>query len=434
MAKKKKSAQEIARKNEIGRALTSLGMTKRHYGWSELCTYANLECRQLTGSELVRALSVHPKLKNGLARAAKGEFIPLPAIELKKLSAKQKVNMVWTEKIRSMPLQTPGKRRNPATELAWEKARIRTNAQASAPKYKPTIPPHLLSAEIKAELYSLQTSQDEYKPTIIPHQVAAEIKTGLPGVQSTQTENPKRYDTVGLAIAPKAMLDKNGIEEFLRMHVPASQQREAALYIHKHQHEASTAIELAQRYLDELAEQQSIREAEAEKLADVVPELVADDPIIMPPEVVAVVVEEKPAPAPAPQLGQPAKLHSDRTAQRTVEQRDATAHNQFVEWVWENFAGRCAVTGWRNGYRLQAAHIEPATSGNFSADNGLLLTPSMHDLMDHGLMAVNPVTMTVHFAPGVELGAMFEGKLIVPKLWPLNVSALEKRWEGRKFS
>lgn len=396
--KPKPSVRDKERKKMIRGVLENLGMTPRHYGWGEMFIYARTVGLNMNAADLHFAFKSHPAVQNGLARAAKGDLIPLPPANLKKLEANQKANISWQEKIRAMPMQTPGVRKNPVTEAAWENARKRGTFQANTTTFTPTVP---------------------------PRQVAADYKTGLDGLQSTQMENPKRYDVVGVSQYPKAMLDKNGLSEFIRKHVPASQRRDIELYIHKHQHEASTGIELAQRYLDEVAERKVIREAEAIKLTAVVPELVADESIIMPTEVM--VVEEKPT------LGQPIKLHSSCRVMRTVEQRDTTAHTQFVEWVWANFADRCAVTGWQNGERLQAAHIEPAISGNFSADNGLLLTPTMHDLMDAGLMAVNPETITVHFAPGIELGAMFEGKVIKPKLWPLNKVALAKRWEKRKF-
>lgn len=398
--KPKPNVRDKERKKVIQGVLKNLGMTPRHYGWSEMFTYARTVGLNMNAADLHFAFKSHPTVQNGLARAAKGDLIPLPTAELKRLGAKQKANMTWEQTIRAMPMQTPGARKNPVTEAAWENARNRGR---------------------------LQRSRTASTSTVIPRQVTADDKTGLDGQQSMQMENPKRYDVVGISPHPRAMLDKNGLTEFIRKYVPASQQRDLAFYIHKHQHEASTTIELAQRYLDVVAERQIIREAEAIKLSDVGPGLVNDESIIMPTEVVAEVLEEKRT------LNQPLKLHSSRTATRIVEQRDTTAHLQFVEWVWANFADRCAVTGWKNGERLQAAHIEPATSGNFSADNGLLLTPTMHDLMDAGLMAVNPETITVHFAPGIELGVMFEGKVIKPKLWPLNKVALAKRWEKRKF-
>ncbi|EAC1558162.1 HNH endonuclease [Escherichia coli] len=397
-----------ARKKEIRAALTSVGMTPQHDGWADLFMYAYTDGSNLNGLQLAKALSVHPTLINGLSRGIKlkpekalsKKRPSKPTLADKRREAKQKVNMGWEALIRTMPMQKPGARKNPETEALWENARRRGTSQASTPAFT---------------------------PTIIPRKVSAQINTELPGLQSTQMETPKRYDSVSMTSKVTTKLDNRVLQDFLAKHIPASQRRDVELYIHKHQHEATTTIELVQRYLDDQEEKQIIREAE--KLADVVPELVADDRIIMSQEVVVVVEEEKPAPA----LGQPVKLHSTQTAQRIVEQRDTTAHMQFVEWVWNNFAGRCAVTGWQNGERLQAAHIEPATSGNFSADNGLLLTPTIHDLLDAELMAVNPETMTVHFAPGIELGAMFEGKVIEPKLWPLNMAALVKRWKERKF-
>jgi hypothetical protein len=86
--------------------------------------------------------------------------------------------------------------------------------------------------------------------------------------------------------------------------------------------------------------------------------------------------------------------------ERFVTQRSGAAQTKFKNLLVENFAGRCAVTGWVNGGVLVAAHIEHGT--RYNPSNGILLTPTMHALFDADLMGIDPSTLTVHFKPGIE--------------------------------
>ncbi|WP_251365201.1 hypothetical protein [Citrobacter sp. MGH105] len=56
--------------------------------------------------------------------------------------------------------------------------------------------------------------------------------------------------------------------------------------------------------------------------------------------------------------------------ERFVTQRSGAAQTKFKNLLVENFAGRCAVTGWVNGGVLVAAHIEHGT--RYNPSNGIL--------------------------------------------------------------
>ncbi|EKT1238249.1 HNH endonuclease [Escherichia coli] len=113
-------------------------------------------------------------------------------------------------------------------------------------------------------------------------------------------------------------------------------------------------------------------------------------------------------------------------SERFVIQRSSAAQSKFKTLLIENFAGRCAVTGWVNGGVLVAAHIEHGM--RYNPSNGILLTPTMHALFDADLMGIDPFTLTVHFKPGVELGELFEGTAINPLVYELDLNRLAVRW------
>ncbi|EPB6376144.1 HNH endonuclease [Escherichia coli] len=112
--------------------------------------------------------------------------------------------------------------------------------------------------------------------------------------------------------------------------------------------------------------------------------------------------------------------------ERFVTERSSAAQNKFKTLLIENFAGRCAVTGWVNGGVLVAAHIEHGT--RYNPSNGILLTPTMHALFDADLMGIDPSTLTVHFKPGIEAGELFEGKTLNPLVYDLDTDRLAARW------
>ncbi|MDA8518614.1 MULTISPECIES: HNH endonuclease [unclassified Citrobacter] len=115
-----------------------------------------------------------------------------------------------------------------------------------------------------------------------------------------------------------------------------------------------------------------------------------------------------------------------------VFQRDPRAQAVFRKLVMENFGERCAVTGKRLNGVLEAAHIEgAAVDGCYNASNGVLLAPTFHKLYDRHMMGINPDTMTVHFAPGIEWEE-YEGKAIAPLRYRLDKDRLSARWEQFK--
>lgn len=115
-----------------------------------------------------------------------------------------------------------------------------------------------------------------------------------------------------------------------------------------------------------------------------------------------------------------------------VFQRDPRAQAVFRKLVLENFDGRCAVTNKRLNGVLEAAHIEgAAVDGCYNASNGVLLAPTFHKLYDRHMMGINPDTMTVHFAPGIEWEE-YEGKAITPLRYRLDKDRLAARWEQFK--
>lgn len=112
-----------------------------------------------------------------------------------------------------------------------------------------------------------------------------------------------------------------------------------------------------------------------------------------------------------------------------VFQRDPRAQSVFRQLVLENFGERCAVTGKHLNGVLEAAHIEgAAVDGCYNASNGVLLAPTFHKLYDRHMMGINPETMTVHFAPGIEWEE-YEGKVIIPLRYRLDKDRLATRWK-----
>ena len=64
------------------------------------------------------------------------------------------------------------------------------------------------------------------------------------------------------------------------------------------------------------------------------------------------------------------------------------------------YEGKCVITGCDALEALEAAHITPYRGSHTDRpQNGLLLRADLHSLFDLGLLAVNPVTMTIVLAP-----------------------------------
>lgn len=93
---------------------------------------------------------------------------------------------------------------------------------------------------------------------------------------------------------------------------------------------------------------------------------------------------------------------------------------QFRQSLLEVYNYRCAITGCDAQEALEAAHIIPYNeTENNHPSNGLLLRADIHTLFDLNLIAINPETMQVRFAPSLRrtsYGEMDGKYLQLPKI------------------
>lgn len=110
--------------------------------------------------------------------------------------------------------------------------------------------------------------------------------------------------------------------------------------------------------------------------------------------------------------------------------RTRTNQSDFSCRVAVNFKGVCAITG--SGEGLQAAHIDPITTGNNNTSNGIYLLSCLHWLFDNGYMAIHPESLTVHFSPSCTWFAkeQYEGRKLREHSVQLNKSGLSTIWES----
>ncbi len=136
------------------------------------------------------------------------------------------------------------------------------------------------------------------------------------------------------------------------------------------------------------------------------------------------------------ELTKPLEAANDTCATgRTVEVTHKARHTgdqaDFKRRIWNNFNGRCAITGYPlpEGI-LEAAHIEAITeAANNNTSNGLLLEVSLHRMFDKGLLGINPDDLTVHFAIDCIHKTMFEGKTLQPHHVDLDDNKLMVKWK-----
>lgn len=142
------------------------------------------------------------------------------------------------------------------------------------------------------------------------------------------------------------------------------------------------------------------------------------------------VMDEKPAVLPLPRGHLP---HADirmrsPSSRREVSVRDVHVQSQFRELLDKNFGSLCAVSGKHLNGVLEAAHIEPTSvAGCYNASNGILLSPTFHRLFDTNMMGIDPDTLQVHFASGIEFPE-YEGVCIKPLIYNLDKNRLRARW------
>ncbi|EDD5452659.1 HNH endonuclease [Salmonella enterica subsp. enterica serovar Paratyphi B] len=142
------------------------------------------------------------------------------------------------------------------------------------------------------------------------------------------------------------------------------------------------------------------------------------------------VLDEQPTVLPLPSGHLP---HADirmrsSSSRREVSVRDVHVQSQFRELVDKNFGSLCAVSGKHLNGVLEAAHIEPTSvAGCYNASNGILLSPTFHRLFDTNMMGIDPDTLQVHFASGIEFPE-YEGVCIKPLIYNLDKNRLRARW------
>ncbi|MDG9959963.1 HNH endonuclease [Klebsiella michiganensis] len=142
------------------------------------------------------------------------------------------------------------------------------------------------------------------------------------------------------------------------------------------------------------------------------------------------VMDEQPAVLPLPRGHLP---HADirmrsSSFRREVSVRDVHVQSQFRELVDKNFGSLCAVSGKHLNGVLEAAHIEPTSvAGCYNASNGILLSPTFHRLFDTNMMGIDPDTLQIHFASGIEFPE-YEGVCIKPLFYNLDKNRLGARW------
>ena len=106
---------------------------------------------------------------------------------------------------------------------------------------------------------------------------------------------------------------------------------------------------------------------------------------------------------------------------------------RFRDVLMIAYAGSCCVTGCSVIEVLEAAHIDPFNGESSDhPENGLLLRCDLHALFDQSLMAIDPKTYFVHFAPSTliwhEYKTINKSQITLPIIGCLSADAIERRW------
>lgn len=117
-----------------------------------------------------------------------------------------------------------------------------------------------------------------------------------------------------------------------------------------------------------------------------------------------------------------------KLVQRAIKQR--RGQKNFRNMLLASMAV-CAVTGCTLVDILEAAHIDAYRNDNHNnIKNGILLRSDIHTLFDLHLLAINPITLTVHLAESID--DVYYKKYNGMKLnigHELSIEALNARWE-----
>lgn len=119
------------------------------------------------------------------------------------------------------------------------------------------------------------------------------------------------------------------------------------------------------------------------------------------------------------------------TVTTTITTRNPEQQRRFKQNVSLNCNGRCVVTG--SNIAIHAAHLEDLRhGGDYNTDNGLLLDATLHHMFDHGFMAINPQTLTIHFAENVDhpYVKLYQGKKLAETIININPENLQRKWKN----
>lgn len=122
----------------------------------------------------------------------------------------------------------------------------------------------------------------------------------------------------------------------------------------------------------------------------------------------------------AEELSRLEKISADLTGTQRIGQQT------FRQSVLRAYGEACCLTECKEVAVLQAAHIVPYRGENSNrVENGLCLRSDIHTLFDRGLLAINPVTLTVQLNKSVvdgEYKRLDKRPIFLPK--GFNVDAL----------
>ena len=111
----------------------------------------------------------------------------------------------------------------------------------------------------------------------------------------------------------------------------------------------------------------------------------------------------------------PALAKRAERARVEVLRLERKRQSKFRDLLFEDFGGRCAVTGCDIDLILEAAHIIPVKDGGLDKrKNGLLLRSDIHKLFDAQVMLISPETgKTFFLGSAKEAYKAFEGQQAV---------------------
>ncbi|UER85765.1 HNH endonuclease [Enterobacter cloacae] len=473
MAKKRKAKNNITPEQIAARKLEE----KRHKQADEVMANLKIGKSQYLGVSIWKNISIQlARGKNVAEITYDMERDTLVGqsrtIEVKRLRAKehQQQSRASEEKIvasRVPPLaapapvenrQKPGKLRAKTLHLLKKKpASTKVDAWTIARDASRSFAPQK-KLTFGAVLHQNPVAKSEVKPEVISFSGNEKRLEGA----DTSAATIKRYD-LPLPKPKEATIRRKltGIEKAMKM-VPVASRHEFAMFVHKHHESGYTAEQLLAQYLADaitatgsndsvVGAPEIINETAAVELT--APLLMSHDPLkekSVQPKHLGDKLEAR-----LPNLRQTLEIsvetpkdmdeleEQDMTTvnplrdgreliggscERLVRQRDAAIQAEFKAELCYNFGYRCAVSGKQLGGVLDAAHIESAAKGDYSASNGILLSPTLHRLFDANKMGINPETMTVHFKPGIEF-EKYEGRVITPLHYRLNKDKLTARWD-----